>query len=304
MPTSAAAQLGLQLAGQVAGAGMGMILGGVNDRRQIEQQRKLQELQIAGQKEMSSYNFARQKQMWEETNYPAQVAQMKKAGINPGLIYGMSGGGGTTTGSQGGNVSGATAPQGGGEIQAMAGMGLQNALQAQLIAAQTENIKAQTEKTKVDTQKTAGPDTANIQADTENKILNKIILEYTGKEAKDTYERVMKPNRAIQSETHMATMEAQQAITKTIYELWKNGQLENKANAEIEQILLQNAKTREEIKNIIKTWDLLEENIKGAKLENIMKELESKLQTETGIDKNSPAWMKILGRLFIGLTGQ
>ena len=66
--------------------------------------------------------------------------------------------------------------------------------------------------------------------------------------------------------------------------------------------MLDNAKTREEIKNIQKQWDILEENLKGAKLSNIILELEKDLQTKTGIDKTSDGWLKILGRLFVGLT--
>lgn len=36
-------QLGMQVAGQTASAGMGMLLGNYNDRRQLKQQRELQD---------------------------------------------------------------------------------------------------------------------------------------------------------------------------------------------------------------------------------------------------------------------
>jgi superfamily I DNA and/or RNA helicase len=49
--------------------------------------------------------------MWKKTNMPAQVKMMEEAGLNPALMYGMSGGGGTTAGSQGGgSASGGSAP--------------------------------------------------------------------------------------------------------------------------------------------------------------------------------------------------
>lgn len=293
---AALAQLGMQTASQAIGAGMGMILGEYNDKRQLRQQERLQKLQIEGQKEMSDYNLKRQMNMWEMTNYKAQVEQLKKAGLNPALMYGMSGGGGTTANASPGNVSGASAPQGGGEIQQMIGMGLQNAAQLRLINAQAENIEADTKN------KSAG--TENIQADTENKILQKVITEFTGKEAKDTYEKIKSPNRSIEAKTYEDELAARQGVAGTIYDLWVSGQLEQKSMAEIEEILLRNAKTRQETKNIHRTIDLIEENIKGAKLDNIIKELESKLQTETGIDRNSPAWLKILGRLFVQLTSK
>lgn len=290
-------QLGLQTAGQVIGAGMGMILGDRNDKRQREQQEYLQKLQIMGNKEMTDYQMKKQLEMWEATNYPAQIKQLEKAGLNPGLIYGMGGAGGATTGGSAAGVSGGSAQQNPGEIQQMMAMGMQIAQQA----AQTELTKSQTEKTKVETEKIAGADTENIKADTANKILNSVILDYTGKESKEMFERVNQPNRAVQSETVEKELSARQGIAGTIYELWVEGKLYEKSVAEIENILLNNEKTKGQTRQIIKSMDLLEENIKGAKLDNIIKELETKLQTETGIDKNSPVWMKILGRLFVQL---
>lgn len=288
---------GQGVAGQLFGAGMGLLLEGHNDRRQRRQQEELQKLQIAGQKEMTDYNYAKQLQMWHDTNYSAQVAELEKAGLNPGLIYGMKGGGGVTTGSGGGSVQGATAPSGGGEAIAGAQMGIQ----LQLLNAQKELINAQRNKTNAEAEKISGPDTENIKADTANKILQQVINDFAGKEAKEMYERVNHPNRAIQSKTLQDELEARQGIAGTIYELWLEGKLYDKSVAEIENILLSNEKTKGQTRQIIKSMDLLEENIKGAKLDNVIKELESKLQTATGIDKNSPYWLKILGRLFVGL---
>lgn len=139
-------ELGMQVAGSAVGAGMGMLLGGHERKQQLKQQTKLQNLQIAGQKEMGMFNREQQMKLWEDTNYGAQMAQLKKAGLNPGLIYGMGGGGGATTDVATGNVAGSQARQGG----EAAGMAIQMQ-QAALMAAQTENIKADTEKKKADT---------------------------------------------------------------------------------------------------------------------------------------------------------
>lgn len=297
MPLPFIAQLGQQAAGNAVQAGMGLLLQSQADKRQMKQQEKLQELQMKGQKEMTNYNTAKQLQMWKDTNYPAQVEQLQKAGLNPGLLYGMSGGGGTTANISQGSVDGGKAPQGGREIQDMIGMGIQSAL----LIAQKENIEADTEKKKIEAAKTAGVDTKNVAADTENKILQGIILDYTGKEAKETFEQVTSPNRSIQAKTYEDELAARQGVAGTIYELWTEGKLKDKSLAEIEGLLLANAKTREETKKIYKDIELLEQNIKGAKLNNIITELESKLQTETGIDRNSPTWFKILGRLFVTL---
>lgn len=145
--------------GQAAGMGLGTIYGLAlekhQDQRQLRQQDKLLYQQQGYNKEMTEWNRMQQLKLWEETNYKAQMEQLRKAGLNPGLIYGMSGGGGATTNIAQGNVSGASAPQGGGEIPTMTGMGIQSAM----AAAQIENIKAQTEKTKAETAKTTGVDT-------------------------------------------------------------------------------------------------------------------------------------------------
>jgi len=278
-------------AGQIVGTGLGIMFAGANDRRQIRQQRRLNKLE----NEQTEFNMQKQLEMWEKTGYGPQKQQMKRAGINPALMYGMGGGGSQTASITTG--TGQHAPSGGGEIPAIMGLGMQLAL----LRAQKENIEADTEQKKAVTEKTAGVDTENVKADTANKVLQQIVTEYTGKEAKDVYERIKNPNRNIEAKTFQDELEARQGIAGTIYEMWKEGKLKDKSVAELEQLLLANAKTREETRNIYKQGEILEENLKGAKLDNIIKDLETRLQTETGIDRSSPTWLKILGRLFVEL---
>lgn len=148
---------------QGLGTIFGIALGGYNDQRQYDQQKRLQELQIEGQKEMTQFNMAQQFDMWNKTNYGAQVEHLKNAGLNPALLYGMKGGGGITTGNASGSVTGAQAPQGGKEIQEAVGMGIQ----MRLLQAQEENIRADTELKKADATKTAGVDTEKVTGEIE-----------------------------------------------------------------------------------------------------------------------------------------
>lgn len=164
--------LGQTMTGQAAGGILGMAFGGINDQRQLRQQEDLQRLQIQGQKEMTDYGFKKQLQMWLDTNYSAQVEQLKKAGLNPALLYGMGGSGGATTGGGTGTVQGGHSPTGGGEMQTMAGMGIG----APLIAAQIEKTKAETANINADTANKPIQG-KNIQADTENKLTQNEILE-------------------------------------------------------------------------------------------------------------------------------
>lgn len=279
------------IANTAGGAILGMALGDYNDQRQYAQQAKLQQLQIQGAKNLGDYNYRKQLEMWNATNLEAQMAHAKAAGLNPALLYAKGGATGQL-GATGGMPQGATAPQGGREVMDVTNQ----MMQLQLLKAQKENIEADT------AQKQAN--VPNIEADTQNKILASVIADYTGREAKEVYERVTNPNRPSQAEAYKMSLDQQTAIARNIWELYEEGKLKEQSIAQIEGILQQNAKTITERKNIEKTMELIEQNIKGAKLENVIKELESKMQTETGIDRNSPTWLKILGRLFIGLSGQ
>lgn len=145
--------------GTALSTGMGMLLQGQQDKRQLRQQEKLQNLQIKGTKELTDYNYLKELEMWKNTSYGAQREQMESAGINPALMYGMGGGGGQTIGTGGGSqVSGGNAPVGGREIQDAIGMGLQ----MQMMKAQKENIEADTELKKENKE--------NVSQDTQVKI--------------------------------------------------------------------------------------------------------------------------------------
>lgn len=146
--------IGMQAAGNAVDAGMGMLLGNYNDRRQRMQQDKLWQMEMKNRKEMSEFEQEQQYEMWLKTGVQGQMQQLRKAGLNPSLIYGMNGTGGATTGSSGGNVSGASAPSGGGEIEAMMGMGMQRTMQSvqmEVMKAQAEDLKASAEQKKAQT---------------------------------------------------------------------------------------------------------------------------------------------------------
>lgn len=169
--------------GAAAGLGVDLLSTDWKYKKQLEQQQKMQAMQIAGQKEMGAYNAELQKQlgldMWNATNAEAQRKHYENAGLNVGLMYGKGGTGGTTVGSAPGSVSG------GGAGTPEVGMGMQLGLQTaqakanmELTKAQTENVKADTvKKTGVDTQKTE-TEIGKIAQETENAAIQGEILQY------------------------------------------------------------------------------------------------------------------------------
>jgi hypothetical protein len=125
----------LGLANQGASTLANLAMSGIQHRRQKE----YMGIQHKNQKDLNQQAKDLALQQWKDTNYPAQMAMLKEAGLNPGLLYGMSGGGGTTanTGS-GGSASG-------GSPGTMPFMDVNALLQADLIKAQTLKTEAEAE---------------------------------------------------------------------------------------------------------------------------------------------------------------
>lgn len=175
-----------------------------DDDRQIEQQRRLTEIQKDANKEAMENSAAQQMKFWNDTNYGAQVKHMEAAGLNPALMYGMSGGGGATTGgaSQQG-VSGGQAASAAATEQNKLAMGMQLAQQGLMIAqaektrAETENLKAGTEKTGVDTE------TGKLDLDTKQKTQEATIQTITENAAKTLAQAVQEQQKQVITEETM-----------------------------------------------------------------------------------------------------
>lgn len=121
-------------------------------KQQFERQKKMMGIQFGNQRTLNKEQYERQRllnqqgkdlslQQWQETNYPAQMAMLKKAGLNPALLYGMSGGGATTsqTGS-GGSASAGSAASGAAQMATPMDIAAM-----QKLAAEKRNIDADTE---------------------------------------------------------------------------------------------------------------------------------------------------------------
>ena len=119
------------------------------------------------------------KEMWDYTNYENQKKHLEAAGLNPALLYGMSGGGGATAAGAQGMGAGIASGHEMGIKQQGRGMGLQ----AAAIASQIDLNNSQAEKNRAEAEKTAGVDTdiqnANIEyiiAQTSNEKVKKGLI--------------------------------------------------------------------------------------------------------------------------------
>jgi hypothetical protein len=117
----------------VAGGLLGMIGGHQQERRNYRNNLNLMNQQYGNQRALNKQGHDMQMDMWNKTNYGAQVGHMKDAGLNPALMYKGAGAGGTTGSQGGGSASMGSSSQG--KV-----MDLSNAL----MAAQVGKLKAET----------------------------------------------------------------------------------------------------------------------------------------------------------------
>lgn len=273
MGAGATAALGIGTAiGEEAGK---LIFGGLAQKQQLKGQKQALEQQNA-----ASYDY------WLKTNYSAQKGQMKEAGLNPALMYGMGGGAGGQRASGGAMPTAATTQ----------GMGIAQKAQLALLQAQLENIKADTENKKAEVP-VKGATVPKLVAEEKN-----ISTETKGKEITNKINDVERSIREGLSLTEYGArgteLEARNAVADNLLTMYDAGKLKEQSMAEVEKLIIGNAKSREEIKNIQKQFDILESNLKGKNIENVIAEIEMKLQQATGLDKTSPYWAKALGRMF------
>lgn len=99
-------------------------------KKQVEQQQELTDQQVRANKQLADHGMGIQKEMFDYTGYGAQRRQMEEAGLNPALMYGHAGQGGSTgqggAGSAGSGMASDEASQKMANTQAQ-GMALQMA---------------------------------------------------------------------------------------------------------------------------------------------------------------------------------
>lgn len=189
-------------------------------RQSADEDRRMQ-LQNQWNKEAAAQSQEYAKEMFDYTGYENQVKQMKAAGLNPALLNGGSGSSGQAHGA---TVEPATAMQ---------PMGLQVALQAQQVAAQTALTNAQAEKIRSETTQQKVENLIGVGVDLAKKVAE---VRKSKKDAEEVDQKI---------ENLKKTAKATEESIKLI-----------KANIDNKEVQTRIAQFQDDLNNVIKssTW--------------------------------------------------
>ena len=189
----------------------------MNGRQSADEDRRMQQ-QNQWNKEAAAQSQEYAKEMVDYTGYENQVKQMKAAGLNPALLNGGSGSSGQAHGA---TVEPATAMQ---------PMGLQVALQAQQVAAQTALTNAQAEKIRSETTKQKIENLIGVGVDLAKKVAE---VRKSKKDAEEVDQKI---------ENLKKTAEATEESIKLI-----------KANIDNKEVQTRIAQFQDDLNNVIKS---------------------------------------------------
>lgn len=215
------------IAADAALAGQGIQAGtaATKNKRQYNYQKKLMDYQAQKNQAMAMFNQEQQLKLWKDTGPVGQMEQLKTAGLNPGLIYGMGGAGGQTAaaaqaaGVSGGSMDVTTGTENMGAFGMMMGQAAsKTAAEIDLMKAQAENLRTQSTKTGgADTQLTLAQ-TGNVEADT--------ILKNSETKLKDIQLK-------FETDNFDTAIETAKTELNTQLEIWDNLKRENKMSEEL-----------------------------------------------------------------------
>lgn len=197
--------LGTTLGG-IIGGGLGLIGGlfkgdnGLKDKQKLmnqawEYEKQGMAMQYQYGQQAADAEYKRNLQMWKDTNYGAQRAEMEDAGLSVGLMYGN--GGGSAASTAGGSATQPSAPSTNPVETALQQESL--GLQLKQIEAQNRLANAQAAKTIAEANKIAGVDTKGQKLQNEwQEIENRIQLSREAIEKSNVKQAAANADKAIE----------------------------------------------------------------------------------------------------------
>lgn len=253
------------------------------DKRQLNQQGKLNSQQIEANEKMLEIQNNAAYDIWQRTGPQGQMKEYEKAGLNAGLMYGMGSAGGQSIGTGSASVGAAKAPSGSGrETEDSIGM----AMQIGLMKAQIDNINADTAQKKSSVPVNETQSELNIANRGGKDIENTVAAYLTynkpeGGEAKDSGESIAVRERVAKLNKDEADV---------VFRLDENKRQELMNSAELKSIAV-------DIENGVKEGKKLEEVINNLKKEGKLLDIEIKF-ADWGFDKGD------VGKFVTGLGQQ
>lgn len=308
-------QMGTGVASGILGMGFGQLMASTNDARQIHQAQGLADIGVNATNRITDYNFDKQMQMWNATNYGPQVQQLEKAGLNPGLLYAKGGPGGSTAIAPGSGSTGGQAQQNPGEMQTAMGIMNQNALiesQRKLMDAQKSNVDADTQNKQAEnpnigkTGQLIDAQTSNVKQQTALATVNTElanIQKYIAGQTKDlTIDQIIQ-------QTRLATQTADKYEISLFIDRATQYSIVDRIKAEGIGAVLQNALTqsgtalneqqiRESANNILQKWKQIEQQGRSVNVQ----EGELIIDQEMMKYNLTPSWKKAINSVIGGVS--
>lgn len=322
----------LTLIGAGLGSGLQNQLNKWSENRQHNRQKELMDISNKTQEKFMRMQWEQQmkqnewglqagKDMWDYTSYPNQVKKMLEAGLNPALLYGHSGGGGATTGSQsGGQAGGGSAVSG----NAMSGIPM-DITNLAMMKSQIDVNNATAEKLRAEAEKTSGVDTklAEIEAMNYQANIDNLVQQTQSEEVKregyklnNEYQRL---NNIVKAETNEYTIkraeweaeEAKQSVENLNILIRKNtAEATDAENQIMRNIQMHNAQialayTELKVKELGLTKTEAEIKKMATELEQTWRQLEIQAEGNTISEANMKRLQEAMEKTaWIGLGGQ